>query len=102
MAQMERHFARKFENRAFSGSNGWLQATWHIVRQRATDVRLAFALSVTCSLTRALFQSLTHAQQLFSASTAGQINISAEGPGMHFNVQYYMCIYIVHVYKCLT
>ena len=30
-------------------------------------------LSVTCSLTRALSQSLAHAQQLFSASTPGQI-----------------------------
>ena len=52
-----------------------------IVRQRATSlsaVQLAFAFvvfripSVTCSLTRALSQSLAHAQQLFSASTSGQ------------------------------
>ena len=30
-------------------------------------------LSVTCSLTRALSQSHAHAQQLFSASTPGQV-----------------------------
>ena len=34
MALMERHFARNFEDRAFSGSNGRLQATW----QRATSL----------------------------------------------------------------
>ena len=53
-----------------------------MVRQRATSrssVQLVQAfvvfriLSVTCSLTHALSQSLTHAQQLFSASTPGQI-----------------------------
>ena len=53
-----------------------------MVRQRATSrssVQLAFAfvvfriLSVTCSLTHALSQSLAHAQQFFSASTPGQI-----------------------------
>ena len=55
-----------------------------IVRQQATSLSavqhvqgFAFVvfriLSVTCSLTRGLSQSLTHAQQLFSASTPGQI-----------------------------
>ena len=48
-----------------------------IVRQRATSLSavqlVQGLLSVTCSLTRALSQSLTHAQQLFSASTPGQI-----------------------------
>ena len=79
-----RRWSEIFEDRAFSGSNGRLQATWHgiPVRQRATSrssVQLAFAfvvfriLSVTCSLTHALSQSLAHAQQLFSASTPGQI-----------------------------
>ena len=53
-----------------------------MVRQRATSrssVQLVQAfvvfriLSVTCSLTHALSQSLAHAQQFFSASTPGQI-----------------------------
>ena len=53
-----------------SKSNGRLQATW----QRATSllavpVQLvqSFCLPYTCSLTRALSQSLTHTQQLISA-----------------------------------
>ena len=53
-----------------------------MVRQRATSrssVQLVQAfvvfriLSVTCSLTHAISQSLAHAQQFFSASTPGQI-----------------------------
>ena len=40
---------------------------------RAFAVVVFRILSVTCSLTRALSHSLTHAQQLFSASTPGQI-----------------------------
>ena len=70
-----------------------------MVRQRDTSrssVQLAFAfvvfriLSVTCSLTHALSQSLAHAQQFFSASTPGRPNISAEG--LHFSA--------FHIGKC--
>ena len=82
MAPMERHFARYSEDRAFSGSftagyklPGIVAASYWSFSHTA----LAFAfvvfriLSVTCSLTRALSQSLAHAQQLFSASTPGQV-----------------------------
>ena len=79
-----------------SKSNGRLQATWHsgselLVFQpyslyRAFVFVVFRILSVTCSLMRALSQSLTHAQQLFSVSTPGQI-ISAEG--LHFSAFHY-------------
>ena len=60
-------------------SNGRLQATWHGKAASLVFQPYAFAfvvfriLSVTCSLTHALSQSLAHAQQFFSASTPGQI-----------------------------
>ena len=60
-------------------SNGRLQATWHGKAASLVFQPYAFAfvvfriLSVICSLTHALSQSLAHAQQFFSASTPGQI-----------------------------
>ena len=83
-APMERHISPEIsKTQGLFWSNCRLQATWHSkARQRATSlsaVQLAFAFvvfripSVTCSLTRALSQSLAHAQQLFSASTPSQI-----------------------------
>ena len=69
---------------AYRKSSGRLQATWHSKAASYYVFQLyslyrAFAfvvfciLSVTCSLTCALSQSLVHAQQLFSVSTPGQI-----------------------------
>ena len=64
-------------------SNGRLQATWHskaasFSRTACTGAGLFCfrILSITCSLTHALSKSHPHAQQLFSASTPGQIIIA--------------------------
>ena len=71
MAPMERHFARNFKEGPFLVLTAGYKLPGR-VRQRATSLSAvqAFAfvvfriLSVTCSLTRALSQSLAHAQQL--------------------------------------
>ena len=93
------------KDRAFSGSNAQLQATWHskaasymyILVFQPYSLYRAFAfvvfriLSVTGSLTRALSQSRAHVQQLFSASTPSQVLAP------RFCT---LVLFIIHVYTC--